>query len=112
MWVLTVSGVFGRWFSPFCSPGIDGRDDLFEFVALFGEVVFDADGDLGVDGAGDDARGLELAEAFGEEAVGEAGDAAEDLTEADGAREHRADDGSGPSAANELDGGLEGGAIG
>ena len=94
-------------FDPALGPGADRADDLAEGLAAFGESVGYADGAVGGDRAGDQAFALQLPEALGEEAVGEAGDGGEDLVEAGGAGNQDAQNGADPAAADQLDRVLE-----
>src|SRR5665213_2643929 len=95
---------------PAFGPGADRADDLAQGAAAVGELVGHADRAVGGDGAGDQALAFELAEALGQEAVGEVGDGGEELVEARGAPDEDAQDGTDPAPADQLDGVLEAGA--
>lgn len=116
---LVCEGRFGRravgfrgWggvvFEPFVCPGGDGVHDAIEGEAFLGEVVFDADGGIGNDGALDDSFGFEFLEPFGEEAVVQAGDGLGDIGETIATAAHGSEDGPVPALANEFDRPMEG----
>lgn len=89
-------------------PGAEGEDDGFEGAAARGEGVVDARGDLGVDGAGDEAVGFELAELLDEDFLGDGGKGAVEFGEAPGAGEELPEDGDFPFAADHGESGFGG----
>src|SRR5215210_3569068 len=94
---LTSSGVCGRSAmsggirrrleQPAIAPSLQLGDRVSQVPAALGELVLDLDRGAVADPPLDDAAGLELLEALGEQAIGELGDGVRDLREA-----HRAAD--------------------
>jgi hypothetical protein len=93
------------------APVAEGAEGALEGEAVVGEGVFDLRGDGGVDGAGDDAVGLELAEVLGEHLLGDAGDLAAQLGEAVGALVEPPEDQGFPLAAEDVEGGFDGAVV-
>jgi len=75
----------GDGFRVFFSPDPDAAEGFAEAVAERGEAVVDVWGDDGVDGAGDEAVGLHLAEGLGEHLLADVADELAELGEAEGA---------------------------
>src|SRR3954471_19736571 len=97
-----------RWAGrePRLGPGLQLREDRPEGVAHVAQRVGHADRRAGMDLTGDQAAGLELLDALGEQAVAEVGDRRRDLGEAQrplGAA-HHLEDRAGPASTDELDG--------
>jgi hypothetical protein len=80
---------------------------VLERASFLGQLVFDPHRGFRHDEAGDDAFGLELAQALGEHAVADFGDRGAQLGEPHPPVEQELDDGAGPAPADELDGAVE-----
>jgi len=92
---------------PALGPFADRRQRVLERAPFFGELVFDADRRFRHDDAGDDALGLELAQALGQHAVADVGNGRAQLGEPHPPVKEELDDGAGPAPADELDGPVE-----
>ena len=105
------AGAVGGWLMvcPLLRGGAEGVERREELLAGGGEGV--AGGAPG-DGSLDETFGLEFVEAVGEGPVGDSGDGGSDLGETGGSVAEGADDHGGPASADDLDGVLEGAAVG
>src|SRR5688572_9560960 len=97
---------------PALSPLLELGVRRLEVASYLGQLVADADGRALLDAAGDVPVRLELAQALGEEAVGDAGYALGEFAEPQAAGGQGREDRPGPALADQLDPGVEVGANG
>src|SRR5207244_727844 len=95
---------------PVVRPALDRLDHLVECAALRRELVADSHRSRRLDGASDDVRLLELAQALGERPGRDSRQGALQLGEAQRAGKQRPRDRAAPAASDQLDGVLEVGA--
>src|SRR5271156_2134755 len=82
---------------PLLGPHFERAHRRLEFVPGARQFVSDPDRRTGVDVAPHDARGLEFAQAFGEQPIGNTRNAGKKFVKAPGARDQRTNDGACPA---------------
>ena len=97
-----------EWDPPF-RPGSDLMQGAFELAALIGELVFDADGGIRDHPAGYQLFRFQRSEPFGQHSIGDVGDCGLDLRVPSLSLQQGLDDGTRPTATDELDSAVEAG---
>src|SRR6266566_8399286 len=96
--------------NPALGPAADFAEGGLELATFCGEVVLDADRALGNDGAGYEVLGFERAKALGEHPVGDVRNGALDDGVAGSTLKQGLQDGTGPTATDQLNGPMKAGA--